>query len=148
VDELHIARIFQVLLGDTDQLVSRLECGHAQPSREEAARQLAGPAPDLKHPVAIPDVCHLACFVDERIGVGRAIAVVLDRDLVEDLAVAPCERPVAHARNVHTRLDGRRISVSQPCEHPRLGDAPVGDEQTALAGTAPSRFREHRGSRG
>jgi hypothetical protein len=112
VDELHIARIFQVLLGDTDQLISRLDRGHAQPSREEAARQLTGPAPDLEHPVAIPDACRLACLIDERIGVGRASAVVLDRNLVEDLAVAPRERPIAHARNVHTRRDGRPISVS------------------------------------
>ena len=33
MDELHIARIFQVLLGDFDQSISRLGCGHAQPSR-------------------------------------------------------------------------------------------------------------------
>ena len=60
VEELHIARIFQVLLGDPDQLISRLECGHTQPPSEEAARKLAGPAPDLepRSPSLIPATSH------------------------------------------------------------------------------------------
>ena len=69
VHELHITRVLQVQLGEGDQLVSGVECCHAQPSSEEAARQLTGPTADLKHSVAIADARHLACVLNERVGV-------------------------------------------------------------------------------
>jgi phospholipid N-methyltransferase len=90
-----MCRLFDMSAG-SERARGTLEigCGTGQLTRSLLARGLRVTA--LEHPVAIPVTCHLACLVDERIGVGGEIAVVLDRNLVEDLAVAPCERPVGH----------------------------------------------------
>jgi len=55
----------------------------------ESARQLAAPAPDLQHPITVPDPCDPTGLIDEFAGISRAVAVVLSRHLIKDLAVAP-----------------------------------------------------------
>jgi hypothetical protein len=97
VDERHVTGVLQVLLGNADQVVTGFQGRHAQPASEEAARPLAGPAAHLGHPVAVADRRQPACAIDERVRVGRAVTVVLRRDLVEDRAMGSCEPPLSHA---------------------------------------------------
>jgi hypothetical protein len=58
----------------------------------KAARQLAASTPNLKHMIAAPDPCDLASLVDEFVRISRAVAVVLSRDLIKDLAVTARSR--------------------------------------------------------
>jgi hypothetical protein len=54
---------------------------------EKGARQLAAPAPDLKHKITAPDPGDLASLVDEIVGISRTVTVVLSRYLIKNLAV-------------------------------------------------------------
>ena len=58
----------------------------------EAARQLAAPAPDLKHMITAPEPRDLASLVEEFVRISRTAAVVLSRDLIKNLAVTTCRR--------------------------------------------------------
>jgi hypothetical protein len=58
----------------------------------KAARQLAAPAPDLKHMITAPDPRDLTGSVDEFVGISRTAAVVFSRDLIKNLAVTTCSR--------------------------------------------------------
>jgi hypothetical protein len=42
--------------------------------------------------ITAPDPCGLASLVDEFVGISRTAAVVLSRDLIENLAVTTCSR--------------------------------------------------------
>jgi hypothetical protein len=89
VDEIHPPGAGQVLPGQGDQARPGLDRGHVQAPGEQAAGQLAGSAADLEHGVAARDPGDLAGPVDQLAGIGRAVAVVLRRDPVEDRAVTP-----------------------------------------------------------
>jgi hypothetical protein len=72
---------------------------------EQAARQLAAAAPDLKHMITAPDPRDQASLVDELVRISRAAAVVLSRYLINNLAVTtrgrfwqPCHSPAPTAR--------------------------------------------------
>ena len=63
-----------------------------QAPSEKAARQLAAPAPDLEHMITVPDPCDLTSLVDKFVRINRAVAVVLSRHLIKNLAVTTCSR--------------------------------------------------------
>jgi hypothetical protein len=58
-----------------------------QAASGQAARQLTAPAPDLKHMITAADPCGVASLVDEFVGIGRAVPVVLGRHLIKYSAV-------------------------------------------------------------
>jgi hypothetical protein len=63
-----------------------------QAPSDKAARQLAASAPDLKYMIAAPDPRDPTSLVDEFVGIGRTVAVVLSRNLIKNLAVTACGR--------------------------------------------------------
>jgi hypothetical protein len=85
VHEFDLASACQVLPGQCDQARAGFECGDVQAPGDKAARQLAGPAPDLKHMVTAADLGDLTGSVDEFVGISRTVTVVLSRDLIENL---------------------------------------------------------------
>jgi hypothetical protein len=58
-----------------------------QAASGQAACQLTAPAPDLKHMITAADPRSPASLVDEFAGIGRAVPVVLGRDLIKYCAV-------------------------------------------------------------
>src|SRR5262249_60469897 len=63
----------QVLPGQRDEVLARVERGDMQAAGGQAACQLTAPAPDLKHMITGTDPCALASLVDEFTGMGRAV---------------------------------------------------------------------------
>jgi hypothetical protein len=119
VDELQLARAVESLLGESRQLSARLDRRHAQASSEEAAGQLSGSATDLEHLIAALEAGDPASEIDQLLGVGWAVPVVLGRDPIEDLAVAALQCSVLHAHKVGDAADERLL-------HPTaVGDAPA-----------------------
>src|SRR5690242_20155963 len=53
----------------------------------QAARQLTAPAPDLEHMITAADPRGPAGLIDEFVRIGRAVPVVLGRDLIKYRAV-------------------------------------------------------------
>jgi len=90
VAEFDVADTIQILPGQRQKVLPWFECCDAQPASEKAACQLAAAAPDLKHEIAAPDASELTSMVEQLIGIGRPTAVIFNRDLIEDLAVATC----------------------------------------------------------
>jgi hypothetical protein len=89
---LHLSSTFQVLPGQCDEALAGFERGDVQAPSEEAPRQLAASAPDLKYVITAADPRDLTPLVDELVGISRTVAVVLSRDLIKDLAVTTCGR--------------------------------------------------------
>ncbi|HEX2822777.1 MAG TPA: hypothetical protein VHO07_21800 [Streptosporangiaceae bacterium] len=87
VHEFHFSGTVQVLPGQCDEALARFECCDVQAPSEEAARQLAASAPDLKYMITAADPCDQARLVDEFVRIRRTAAVVLSRDLIKNLAV-------------------------------------------------------------
>jgi hypothetical protein len=73
--------------GQCGEVLAGFECCDVQAASEEAARQLAASAPDLKHLIAAADPCDPASLVDEFVGISRTVTVVLSRVLIKNLAV-------------------------------------------------------------
>jgi len=92
VHEFHLARTFQVLLGQSHEALAGFERGDVQAPGDKAPRQLAAPAPDLKHLATGADPGDLTSLVDEFVRISRTAAVILSRDLVKNLAVTTCSR--------------------------------------------------------
>jgi hypothetical protein len=63
-----------------------------QAPSDKAARQLAASAPDLEHTITAPDPCDPASLVDEFVGIGRTVAVVLGGHVIKNLAVTARRR--------------------------------------------------------
>ena len=97
VHKFRLPSTFQVLPGQRYEALAGFKCCDAQAPGEQAAGQLAAPAPNLKHTITAPDPCDLASLVDECVGISRTAAVVLSRDLVKDLAVTTCTQVLAAA---------------------------------------------------
>ena len=93
-DELHAARIAP---GERDQVLAALDRGHLQASVNQAPGQLPGAASDFEHSVAHDQAAGLTGQIDQLVRIGRAVAVVLDRDGVEHRAVAEGCRTLGHA---------------------------------------------------
>jgi hypothetical protein len=53
---------------------------------------LAASAPDLEHMITAADPRDPASLVDEFIRISRTVAVVLNRNLIKNLAVTTCTR--------------------------------------------------------
>jgi hypothetical protein len=87
VHEFDLSSTFQVLPGQCHEVLAWFERCDAQAPGGKAARQLAGSAPDLEHMITAPDPRDPASVVDEFVGISRTAAVVLGRDLIENLAV-------------------------------------------------------------
>jgi hypothetical protein len=68
--------------------------------------QLSSPTTDLKHLVAALKAGEEAGKVDQLLGVGWAVPVVLGRHLIEDFAVAALQCSVRHAHKVGDAADG------------------------------------------
>jgi hypothetical protein len=85
VDKFHLSGTGQVLPGQCDEARAWFECGDVQAPGDQAARQLAASAPDLKHTIAAPDPRDPARLVDEFVRISRAVTVVLSRDLIKTL---------------------------------------------------------------
>jgi hypothetical protein len=92
VHKLHLSGTFQVLPGQCHEALAGFERCDVQAPGGKAARQLAASTPDLQHMITAPDPCGLASLVDEFVGISRTAAVVLSRDLIENLAVTTCSR--------------------------------------------------------
>ncbi len=92
VHKFHLSSTFQVLPGQCYEALAGFECCDVQAPGGQAARQLAGSAPDLKHMITAPDPCDLASLIEELVRISRTVAVVLSRDLIKNLAVTTCSR--------------------------------------------------------
>jgi len=90
VHEFDLSGTFQVLPGQSYEVRAWFERRDVQAPGGQAAGQLTASAPDLKHAIAAPDPRDLASPVEEFVGISRAAAVVLSRDLIENLAVTTC----------------------------------------------------------
>ena len=77
--ELHRARAVQVSLGERREPLPGLDRRDVQAPSDEAARQLAAPAPELEHPIAAADAGELTCMVQQLLGVRGTVAVILVR---------------------------------------------------------------------
>ena len=109
VHELQLARARKSLLGKPRQLSARLDRRDAEAPSQKAAGQLSSPATDLEHLVAALEAGEEAGEIDQLLGVGWAVAVVLDRHLIEDFAVAALECSVRHAHKVGDAADGALV---------------------------------------
>jgi hypothetical protein len=76
--------------GQCDEALTGFDCRDVQAPSEKGTRQLAAPAPDLKHRITASDPRDLTSPVDEFVRISRAIAVVLSRYLAKNLAVSTC----------------------------------------------------------
>ena len=92
VDKSHLSGTFQVLPGQRYKAAAGFECCDAQAPGDKAPRQLAASTPNLKHMITAPDPRDLTSLVHEFVGISRAAAVVLIRDLIKNLAVTTRSR--------------------------------------------------------
>ena len=92
VHEFHLSSTFQVLPGQCHEARAGFECCDVQAPSDKTARQLAAPAPDLKHMITAPDPGYLTSSVDEFVRISRTATVVFSRDLIKNLAVTTCGR--------------------------------------------------------
>ena len=111
VHELQFARAVKSLLGEPRELSARLDCRDTHAPSQEAAGQLSSPTTDLKHLVTALEAGDLAGEIDQLLGVGWAIPVVLGRHLIEDSAVAALQCSVRHAHKVGDAADEALLVV-------------------------------------
>jgi predicted NAD/FAD-binding protein len=96
----------EVLPGERQQPLPRLEGRHLEAAGDEGAGELAAPASDFEDPIAGPKVSDLARSIDELVRIRRPVAVVLSRHLVERAPIAAGGRRFSHAPNLKNVSDG------------------------------------------
>jgi hypothetical protein len=92
VHKFHRSSTFQVLPGQGYEVLAGFKCCDVQAPSDKTARQLAAPTADLKHMITAPDPCDLASLIDEFVRISRTAAVILNRDLIKNLAVTTGSR--------------------------------------------------------
>jgi hypothetical protein len=92
VHEFHLSSTFQVLPGQRYEALAGFECCDVQAPGDEGACQLAASTPDLEYVITAADPRNLASLVHELARISRTVAVVLRRDLIENLAGTTCSR--------------------------------------------------------